>query len=241
MPCLALTLCQCCAADIDECVRNSNTACGANTDCTNTAGSHTCACKAGFSGDDPMVAGCTPTINCAVSNGGCSPHATCAMLPAGGRSCTCNPAASFVGDGVLGAEGTGCSYTVSGPFQPVDPLPIINKAQLGRSVPVKFALVGSNAAGLSILQATYPRYRVIACPTEVASVDIEEYAADTSGSGGLEYDAAGQKYIYVWKLPSDYTFEGKCLEFVLKLNDDAGTTLKAHFQIKSKGRRSLYL
>ena len=228
------------AADIDE-SRYPTSACGANTDCTNTIGSHTCTCKDGFSGDDPKGAGCTPTINCAVNNGGCSSHATCTMLPDGGRSCTCNPAACFVGDGVLGAGGTGCSYTASGPFQPVDPIPILNKAELGRSVPVKFALVGSDAAGLSVVQATYPRYRVINCDNQVASVDIEEYAADTAGSGGLKYDAATQQYIYVWKMPSDTTFVGKCVEFMLRLNDDASTTLKANFKIKSRGRRSLYL
>ena len=36
--------------DIDECA-SSNGGCHANADCTNNAGSRTCKCKSGFSGD----------------------------------------------------------------------------------------------------------------------------------------------------------------------------------------------
>ena len=36
--------------DLDECATNSHT-CDVNAVCQNTAGSHTCSCKAGYTGD----------------------------------------------------------------------------------------------------------------------------------------------------------------------------------------------
>jgi hypothetical protein len=50
----------CVLADADEC--SSDTACGLNTICTNTPGSHTCACKPGYellAGKDTKTDGCT--------------------------------------------------------------------------------------------------------------------------------------------------------------------------------------
>ena len=42
--------------DLDECILNSHS-CDANALCTNTHGSHNCACKTGFSGDGRSCAG----------------------------------------------------------------------------------------------------------------------------------------------------------------------------------------
>ena len=40
----------CLVLDLDECTTNSHT-CDVNAVCQNTAGSHTCSCKAGYTGD----------------------------------------------------------------------------------------------------------------------------------------------------------------------------------------------
>ena len=40
----------CLVLDLDECTTNSHT-CDVNAVCQNTVGSHTCSCKAGYTGD----------------------------------------------------------------------------------------------------------------------------------------------------------------------------------------------
>ena len=45
--------------EIDECSKSSLNNCDKNAVCTNTAGSFTCACKSGFSGDGKTCTGIT--------------------------------------------------------------------------------------------------------------------------------------------------------------------------------------
>ena len=44
--------------DLDECTEGPNT-CDMNADCTNTEGSYSCACKAGYWGDGRTCTGTT--------------------------------------------------------------------------------------------------------------------------------------------------------------------------------------
>src|SRR6185436_6353227 len=68
--------------------------CSANATCQNTAGSRTCTCNTGYTGDGVT---CTDINECATNNGGCSANATC-QNTAGSRTCTCNT--GYTGDGV---------------------------------------------------------------------------------------------------------------------------------------------
>ncbi|MBL8940529.1 MAG: hypothetical protein JNM69_38645 [Archangium sp.] len=65
-----------------------------NATCTNTPGSRTCACNAGYTGTGVT---CSDVDECATNNGGCSANATCTNTP-GSRTCACN--SGYVGDGV---------------------------------------------------------------------------------------------------------------------------------------------
>ncbi len=62
--------------DRNECLTN-NGGCDANADCTNTVGSRTCACKAGYSGSGTT---CVVADPCLMNNGGCPAYRTCTNM-----------------------------------------------------------------------------------------------------------------------------------------------------------------
>ncbi len=72
-------------------VTADSVACDVNGSCANA----TCACNPGYDGD-----GLTCASRCGAANGGCSPLATCELVPTApnGRTCTCNP--GYAGDGI---------------------------------------------------------------------------------------------------------------------------------------------
>ena len=123
--------------------------------------------------------------------------------------------------------GTG-AFTVSGPFQPVDNLPVLNLAKAGNAIPVKFSL-GANQ-GLNIFANGYPRSAQTACDSS-APVDAIEQTVNAGGSS-LSYDATTTQYTYVWK--SDKTWSaapgGPCRQLVLAFVD--GSFLRANFKFK---------
>jgi len=91
-----------CDADINECTDGTDN-CDVNATCTNTPGSFTCECNAGFEGDGTS---CTEIDACV--NNPCDVNASCTDLPppaadnAAGRTCDCN----------TGFEGNGETCTV---------------------------------------------------------------------------------------------------------------------------------
>ena len=91
------------AIDQDECAAHATT-CDTHADCTNTVGSYTCACSAGYAGDGHS---CVLTDICAVNNGGCSEKCT-GTAANGSGICACYPG------GVLNADHTSCDAVAGG-------------------------------------------------------------------------------------------------------------------------------
>ena len=100
--------------DINECSTNNGGCHATLATCTNTEGSHTCTCKAGYSGDGVTCNGKkksftsslknkksfnqTIDINeCSTNNGGCSANAVCTNT-VGSFNCACK--AGYTGNGI---------------------------------------------------------------------------------------------------------------------------------------------
>ncbi|KYF97876.1 hypothetical protein BE18_28360 [Sorangium cellulosum] len=79
--------------DVNECALGTDN-CDANATCTNTTGSFTCACNAGYEGDGVT---CTNVDECALGTDDCDANATCTDTPTS-FTCACN--AGYEGDGV---------------------------------------------------------------------------------------------------------------------------------------------
>ncbi|CAH3179316.1 unnamed protein product, partial [Porites lobata] len=73
-----------CFTDLDECTTNSHT-CDVNAVCQNTAGSHTCSCKAGYTGDGKT---CHDVDECSSNAHSCDVNAVCTNTQ-GSYSCAC--------------------------------------------------------------------------------------------------------------------------------------------------------
>ncbi|WP_437963897.1 FG-GAP-like repeat-containing protein [Sorangium sp. So ce260] len=79
--------------DVNECALGTDN-CDANAACTNTVGSFTCACNAGYSGDGVT---CTDVDECALGTDNCDTNAAC-INTSGSFTCACD--AGYEGDGV---------------------------------------------------------------------------------------------------------------------------------------------
>ena len=88
--------------DVDECTLGTDD-CSADGACTNSAGSFSCACNTGFSGDGVT---CTDDDECTLGTDGCSADGACTNS-AGSFSCACN--AGFSGDGVACTDDDECT------------------------------------------------------------------------------------------------------------------------------------
>jgi hypothetical protein len=116
------------------------------------------------------------------------------------------------------------TYEFAGFFEPVNNVPTLNVAKAGSAIPVKFSLGG--AQGLAIFAPGSPSSRRISCGTSAPLDDIE---TTTSANGsGLSYDAAADRYHYVWK--TEKSWSGSCRELDVELID--GTTHVARLQFK---------
>ncbi|XP_062977667.1 stabilin-1 [Elgaria multicarinata webbii] len=78
-----------------------NSTCHAEANCVNdtTTSQPTCLCAAGYTGNGTH---CTEIDLCAVGNGDCSKHASCAKAGPGRRTCTCKE--GYAGDGTICRE-----------------------------------------------------------------------------------------------------------------------------------------
>ena len=91
-------------ADIDECAAGGGNNCDANATCTNSLGSFSCACKAGFAGSGVT---CADVNECAQGgSNNCSTSANCTNTT-GSFSCACK--SGFTGNGVTCTDVNECA------------------------------------------------------------------------------------------------------------------------------------
>uniref|UniRef100_A0A0G4I9M8 EGF-like domain-containing protein n=1 Tax=Chromera velia CCMP2878 TaxID=1169474 RepID=A0A0G4I9M8_9ALVE len=95
-------------ADIDECTTSVDNCDIGGATCTNTAGTFTCACNSGYSGDGLT---CTNVDECTTSADNCNANAGCTDTT-GSFTCACN--LGFTGDGVSCTEAEGRGETKKG-------------------------------------------------------------------------------------------------------------------------------
>jgi predicted outer membrane repeat protein len=113
-------------------------------------------------------------------------------------------------------------FTFTGFFAPVENLPTVNVARAGSGIPVKFSLGGNQ--GLSIFASGSPGSQQITCDASAPQGPIEETV--NAGGSSLSYDAAMDRYTYVWK--TDRGWGGTCRTLTLTFTD--GTTRAASFR-----------
>ncbi|HEX6125312.1 MAG TPA: PxKF domain-containing protein [Pyrinomonadaceae bacterium] len=109
-------------------------------------------------------------------------------------------------------------------FQPVDNLPIVNVANAGSAIPLKFSLGGYH--GLAIFAAGFPTSGQVQCNVSEPAGEVEETV--NSGGSSLTYDAVTDRYTYVWK--TNKAWKGMCRLMTVRFDD--GTERSAKFRFK---------
>jgi CSLREA domain-containing protein len=115
-------------------------------------------------------------------------------------------------------------YNFAGFFQPIANLPVVNEVNAGQSVPIKFSLSGYQ--GLNIFAAGYPISSPVACAAGEPGSTIDQTVS--AGSSSLSYDAATDRYTYVWK--TNKAWKGTCRMLVVRFID--GSEYYAKFRFK---------
>jgi alpha-tubulin suppressor-like RCC1 family protein len=151
---------------------------------------------------------------------------------AGTKSVTCtaidnagNTASALASYTVVDNSST--TYNFTGFFAPVDnpgpgPTYVFNQTNAGKAIPVRFSLNGYQ--GMNIFVAGYPASQAVNCSSASAIDTVEETVA--VGNSSLSYDAATDRYSYIWK--TDKTWTGTCRKLTVKLMD--GTEHVAYFK-----------
>lgn len=182
----------------------------------------------GATAADPDI-GDTLSYSWTVNSAACAFDIPATLTP----NLTCSTKGSYtatlrVSDGVNPPVTSNASikvtYRFAGFFQPVDNLPTVNSVNAGQAIPLKFSLGGNK--GLNIFAAGYPSSAMITCGLS-PTADIEETV--TAGGSSLSYDAASDRYIYVWK--TDKAWKGTCRVLLVRFND-GGPTQMASFKFK---------
>ena len=115
-------------------------------------------------------------------------------------------------------------YAFSGFKSPVEARPVVNKANAGRAIPVKFGLGGGQ--GPVIFDPGYPKAQRIDCQTGVEINEVTETV--TAGASSLSYDAGSGTYHYVWK--TEAAWAGSCRRLQLGLNDSSAHSADFRFK-----------
>ncbi|HEU4680373.1 MAG TPA: PxKF domain-containing protein [Gemmatimonadales bacterium] len=109
----------------------------------------------------------------------------------------------------------------SGFLRPVYNLPYVNRMRAGRSVPLIFAVQGSN--GESVLKEHSLTSTEVSCKKTM----IERQIKVTGKAETSWLHARGTRFTYVWKTSADWA--GTCRSFVVKLEDGSKHEALFHF------------
>lgn len=126
--------------------------------------------------------------------------------------------------GALEVQPAPPAYDFTGFFAPVENLPLLNVSKAGSSIPLKFSLNGDQ--GLAIFAAGYPSSSAVACDANEPGTTVTETIA--AGHSSLTYDAASDRYQYVWK--TDKSWKGTCRVLVVGFTGGITRTAKFRFQ-----------
>ncbi len=206
--------------------------------CSDNAGNASAAATASFQFDDtnPTITITTPPSGAAyLLNAAVNSDYACTDSLSGVQSCS-GPVASGAavntasvgakhftvnGSDVAGNSGSATHnyavhYAFSGFANPIGPLPMVNVANAGRTVPVKYYLQDANGAFISDLASFVSLLSApVACDAGAPGVLAEE--TDAAGGTGIRYDAAANQFIYNWK--TDKAWAGTCRALQLTLSD----------------------
>jgi Tol biopolymer transport system component len=103
-------------------------------------------------------------------------------------------------------------YTFTGFFEPVDNPPVINVANAGNSIPVKFGLGAFR--GLDVFAPGFPSSQPMTC-SGGTSDPIEE--TGPPGSSSFTYDPVLNRYRFVWK--TERSWRNTCRQLNVRLKD----------------------
>ncbi|HXV33986.1 MAG TPA: PxKF domain-containing protein [Gaiellaceae bacterium] len=127
------------------------------------------------------------------------------------RACLSTSAGTFSATATVVRTADGFEF--EGFFPPVDNPPVRNSMTAGAAVPVKFSLGGD--FGLDILAPGSPSSQSLACETGVPVDPVEQTV--TASQSGLQFDAATDRYTYVWK--TQKAWAGTCRRLIVELTD----------------------
>ena len=137
---------------------------------------------------------------------------------------TANPdQADSDNDGIGDACDT-TQYNFTGFFEPVENLPVVNVANAGSAIPLKFSLGGF--FGFDIFAAGHPTSGQVSCSVNEPADTVEETV--NAGGSSLNYDPATGRYTYVWK--TNKSWRGTCRLLVVRFDD--GTERYAKFRFR---------
>jgi CheY-specific phosphatase CheX len=143
----------------------------------------------------------------------------------GAKSVSCS-ATDEAGNSATASANYNVAFQFSGFRQPVDNLPIVNVANAGRNLPLKFRITDANGQPVANLTTVRLAAPVFACGTGAPTDVIEEYVDIDSG---LKYLGNGE-YQYNWKTLKSYA--GTCRTLKLDLGEGTGLERTALFQFR---------
>ncbi len=141
----------------------------------------------------------------------------------GARTVVCT-ATDNAGNSATASAAYHVIYNFTGFSQPVDNPPLLNSANSGQAIPLKWRITDANGNPVTNLASVKVTALSLACPIGVTPDLIEEYA---TGNSGLLNQGNGY-YQFNWKTPANYA--RSCKTMLLDLGEGSGMERMALFQ-----------